>query len=338
MKEKEYRQINSIKAGETVTRPVYIEELIQKETKTNKDPYVEFHICDGSSRTKVNKFRCQDGTPVTIKLLSDNGIVEDMIVMMRLTREKSGFFSVESMGPNTDSDVTIRDFAHKCDGDAGDRFENICHILSDVSKERRYIYSGTEKTMSDLALDLLNENKEAICWSSAAEMMHSEKAGGLMEHTEAMVRSAVAICDVYPDLDKDLLVAGAALHDIGKIEELKTNDLGNAKYTAEGIAIGHIVLGYTYVDRHVQENKGLYSDERVLLLKSMILSHHQVKEFGSPVEPIIPEAYMLSFIDNIDAKYHEMKNAKERLMPGEISPDSKVLGINHRIYRPKEGV
>lgn len=68
-------------------------------------------------------------------------------------------------------------------------------------------------------------------------------------------------------------------------------------------------------------------------MKSMILSHHGLKEYGSPIEPIIKEAYMLYFIDNMDAKYHEMKNASEKLSEGEISPN-KVLGIGHRIYRP----
>ena len=335
MREKDYRRINSVVSGETITRPVYVEKLIQKETK-NKDPYVEFHICDSDSSAKMNKFQCKDGRPVTIELLNSYGIVENSIIMMEIGRSRDGkFYEVVSMGPNTDMDVVLQDFAHVCDGDAKERFDNICSILLSVSEERKYLY-GEENTLSDLAISLLKEYEEQICWSAAAEIMHSEKAGGLMEHTEAMVRNAVSLCKVYPDLDKDLLVSGTALHDIGKIGELITNDLGSATYTPVGIAIGHIVLGYTFVDRYVEKNKGVYPDERIMLLETLILSHHGKKEYGSPIEPVIPEAYMLNYIDMIDATYHEMKNAKNNINPGEISPDNKVPGIGHRIYHPKE--
>lgn len=337
MKEKDYRRINSVALGETIKRPVYLEKLIQKETK-NKDPYVEFHVCDSDSTAKMNKFKCRDGRPVTIDLLKSYGIVENSVIMMEIGRSKDGkFFEVVSMGPNTDMDVKVQDFAHVCEGDAKERFDNICSILSSISEERKKLY-GEENTLSDLAIRLFKEYEERICWSAASEVMHSEKAGGLLEHTEAMVRNAVLICNVYPDLDKDLLVAGTALHDIGKIEELFTNELGLASYTPEGIALGHIVLGYTMVDRYVQKNIGVYPNERIMLLNTLILSHHGKKEYGSPVEPVVPEAFTLNYIDMMDAIYHEMKKANNNIEPGEISPDNKVLGIGHRIYRPKEVV
>ncbi len=337
MREKDYRRINSVVLGETIKRPVYVEKLIQKETK-NKDPYVELHVCDSDSSAKMNKFQSSDGRPVTIELLNSFGITENSIIMMEIGRSKEGkFYEVVGMGPNTDTDVVLQDFAHVCDGDANERFDNICSMLSSVSEERKYLF-GEENTLSDLAINLLKMYKDKICWSAAAEAMHSEKAGGLMEHTEAMVRNAVSICNVYPDLDKDLLVAGTALHDIGKIEELITNELGSATYTPIGIAIGHIVMGYTIVDRYVERNTGGYPDERIMLLETLILSHHGKKEYGSPVEPVVPEAFMLNYIDMIDATYHEMKNAKSNLNPGEISPDNKVPGIKHRIYHPKEEV
>lgn len=190
MREKDYRRINSVVLGETIIRPVYVEKLVQKETK-NKDPYVELHVCDSDSTAKMNKFQCEDGRPVTIELLNSYGIVEKSIIMMEIGRSKDGkFYEVVSMGPNTDTDVVLKDFAHVCEGDAKERFNNICAILSSVSEKRKYLY-GEDNTLSDLAISLFKEYEEKICWSAAAEVMHSEKAGGLMEHTEAMVRNAV---------------------------------------------------------------------------------------------------------------------------------------------------
>jgi 3'-5' exoribonuclease len=255
------------------------------------------------------------------------------LVTITLEKNDKGFVNVVRVDKEVDPDVTLKDFAQKVEGNAEERFNNVLTILNDVSIERKFLYGEDGATISELAIHLYEEYEEQLKWSAAAELMHSEKAGGLMEHTEAMVRSALKLCEVYSDLDKELLVTAAALHDIGKIEELYTNPLGRATYAPEGIGIGHLVIGYTYVDRFVQKNLGLYPSDRVFLLESMILSHHGEKEYGSPVEPIVKEAYMLHFIDNMDAKYHEMKNAVSTVNPGEIS-ESRALGIGHRIYNP----
>ncbi len=332
MNERDYTPLRKIKNGETCTRPVMLMSMVEKTT-SNGDPYVSFTICDSESSSMANKFKCGEGV-LTLELVKSKGYEPGQVLMMKLSRNEKGYLNVDGFGPNTDSDVTVQDFAHRCDGDPVERFNNIIKILEDVAFETRYLSGEVKETLCDLALALLRENEDKICWAAAAEKMHSEKAGGLMEHTEAMVRTAIAICDVYPDLDKDLLVAGTAIHDIAKIEEMNTDEIGHVTYTFPGIAIGHIVLGYSYIDRYYINHKDDYSEERVILLKSMILSHHGKKEYGSPIEPITTEAYFLNLIDNMDALYHEMKKAKDNIEPGEISPDNRVLGINHRIYRP----
>ena len=334
MVETNYKRVNSLSIGESLTRPVFIDSLEEARKDGGKgDPYVRFRISDSSCSIQANMFQCRDGRPVTIELLATNGITAEMMVMMTIEKNEKGYINVKGIGPNTDKDVTLHDFAQKSEGSADERFNNIIEILENVSKERKFLYGEEGKTIAELAIDLYHENEEALKWSSAAEIMHSEKAGGLMEHTEAMVRNAVKVCEVYPDLDKELLVTATALHDIGKIEELFTSPIGRASYTPQGIALGHIVLGYSFVDRHIQKNPDVYPNERVLLLESLILSHQGIKEHGSPIEPIVKEAFMLFHIDEMDAKYQEMKKAVASLKPGEISQNSP-LGIKHRIYNP----
>ncbi len=336
MLEKNYKKLMSLAINETMTRPVFINKLEECKKNAGKgDPYVSFTLSDSNSSVKANYFQMQDTQcPATIEQLNNMGITEGMLVMAELEKNNKGFINVKSVGENTDQDVTLKDFAQKVEGSSEDRFKRIKDALISVRNERRYLYAEDGPGISDLGLEIYAENEEKIKWSAAAEIMHSEKAGGLLEHTEAMVEGAIALCDVYPDLDKELLVTAAALHDIGKIEELNTNSLGRADYSPKGILLGHVAMGYSYVDRKAHECPDKYPAERVLMLESVILSHHGEKEYGAPIEPVIKEAYMLYYLDQIDAKYHEMKKATEELKPGEVSANSNVLGIKHRIYRP----
>ena len=294
MLEKDYRRVDSLTTGESYTRPVFITKMEEKVTLGGKGkPYVSFTISDSECTITANKFQMKDGRPITVSLLESFGITENSIVMMELTKNEKGFVNVEGLGPNTDPEVSLEDFAQKAEGSAEDRYNRILSILCGLSKERKLLLGNENPTISDLGIALYKEYEESLKWSAAAEIMHSEKAGGLMEHTEAMVRISVGLCSVYPDLDKELLVTAAALHDIGKVIELNTSPLGRAEYTPEGVALGHIVIGYTLVDRLVHSNPGVYPKERVLLQESLILSHHEIKEYGSPVEPIVKELCLL---------------------------------------------
>ena len=335
MVEKDYKRLNSLDIGETLTRPVFLDKLVDCKTRKG-DPYVKFTISDSENSVDANMFCYKQHRSVTVEMLQDDGIKPLNIIQVTISKNEKGFLNVEAVSQNNDPDVVLQDFAHKVEGSSDERYESILSALTSVSEERKYLYCDDSATISDLVIALYRKYEKEIKWSAAAKIMHSEMAGGLLEHTEAMVRSALKVCEVYPDLDKELLVAGAALHDIGKIEELNTNPLGRANYTPQGIGIGHCVLGYTYIDREVQENPGKYPEERVFLLKSLILSHHGKKEYGAPIEPIVIEGYVLFCIDEMDAKYHEMKKATDEIKAGTIS-DKNALGINHLIYRPEEG-
>jgi 3'-5' exoribonuclease len=133
----------------------------------------------------------------------------------------------------------------------------------------------------------------------AAKSFHHGYIGGLLEHTLSVCQMAVAVCAHYPQLDRDLLLAGAFLHDIGKIGEMRADYA--IDYTDEGRLLGHLLLGVAMLDEKVSGLKAFPRD-MALRLKHLIISHHGEYEFGSPKRPKFLEAFALHLIDDLDAK------------------------------------
>jgi len=143
----------------------------------------------------------------------------------------------------------------------------------------------------------------------AAKAFHHSYLGGLLEHTVSVCRLAVLAADHYPQLHKDLLIAAAFLHDIGKIKELRYDLL--IDYTDEGRLVGHVVLGAEMVDEKLKGQKG-FPEELAVRLKHLILSHHGQYDFGSPKVPKFLEAFALHLIDDLDAKINGVGRFMER--------------------------
>jgi 3'-5' exoribonuclease len=135
---------------------------------------------------------------------------------------------------------------------------------------------------------------------------HHAYHGGLLEHVVTLLTIAERIADLYPDLDRDLLMTGIFLHDIGKIDEL-VYDRAFA-YSDEGQLVGHLVMGVEMLRDKVERTADLTGEpfpaELLLRLKHMIVSHHGSHEFGSPKLPMTLEAVALHHLDNLDAKFH----------------------------------
>ncbi len=133
----------------------------------------------------------------------------------------------------------------------------------------------------------------------AAKNFHHSTLGGLLEHTLSVCRLALLVAEHYPELNRDLLLAGAFLHDIGKVRELGAAT--SIDYTDEGRLIGHLSLGVSMVDEKLASMED-FPEEISLRLKHLILSHHGEYEFGSPKKPAFLEAFALHLIDDLDAK------------------------------------
>ncbi|MHB0867782.1 MAG: 3'-5' exoribonuclease YhaM family protein [Thermoleophilia bacterium] len=139
-----------------------------------------------------------------------------------------------------------------------------------------------------------------FCQAPAAKGVHHNYIHGLLEHTVAVCRVASAVADQYADaVNRDLLVTGALLHDIGKMAEFKYAT--NIDYSDQGRLLGHIVMGEKLVSDAIASLDD-FPDELRLQLLHLILSHHGEKEYGSPVRPKTLEGFILNHADNIDAK------------------------------------
>jgi 3'-5' exoribonuclease len=171
---------------------------------------------------------------------------------------------------------------------------------------------------------------QAFREAPAARQLHHAWLGGLLEHVVSLLGLADRVAAHYPMLDRDLLVTGVILHDIGKIRELSW-DTG-FDYTVEGVLLGHIQMGVDLAEKTIAGLPGFPDRLRTLVLH-MILSHHGKLEFGSPKLPMIPEALVLNFLDDLDAKMQAMasefeKSAREGRAPDELT--GKVWALDQR--------
>jgi 3'-5' exoribonuclease len=158
----------------------------------------------------------------------------------------------------------------------------------------------------------------------AAKAMHHVYLGGLLEHSLAVATLADDICRRYPGLNRDLLVAGALLHDVGKLNELRY--VRSFEYTDVGKLLGHIVIGVEMIEEKLRGIPG-FPTELAILLKHLLLSHHGQYEFGSPKRPKTLEAIILNFIDDLDSKINGVRTHLDR----EADRDS-TWSQYHRLY------
>jgi 3'-5' exoribonuclease len=138
----------------------------------------------------------------------------------------------------------------------------------------------------------------------AAKTIHHAYRGGLLEHVVKMAEIAIDLCRHYPELDRDLLLLGVYFHDLGKLRELGA--MPQNDYTLEGQLVGHITIGHGLLVECCAAIADFPEDLR-RHLEHLILSHHGHREFGSPIEPATPEAFVLHAIDNLDSKINQLR-------------------------------
>lgn len=177
---------------------------------------------------------------------------------------------------------------------------------------------------------ILTEYRENLEVYPAAYKLHHAIVGGLMLHTASIVEMAEKTCQVYPNINRELLISGAILHDVAKTVEMDTSATGLCSgYTVSGELLGHLVMGAMIV-RETAKKLNI-DDERVLLLEHMILSHHGIPEYGSPVRPMFLEAEILSTLDSLDATIFEINNATSNTQVGEFTDRQWALD-NRKLF------
>lgn len=182
--------------------------------------------------------------------------------------------------------------------------ENLDEVMREITAIARRIVNPHLSRLTALFLNdqpLMTKFRTA----PAAKKVHHVYLGGLAVHTRDLMRLAAAIGPVYPTVDLDLLVTGAFLHDIGKIHEYEYHK--KIDLTTRGRMLGHIIIGYEIVAARINEILDFPEDLRLKILH-IIVSHHGELEWGSPTLPLFPEALIIHFLDNLDAKHEIMKD------------------------------
>ena len=187
--------------------------------------------------------------------------------------------------------------------------------------------------MKALVLRRLEDCGEKLTYYPAASKLHHAERSGLLHHTSTMLRAAAAISEIYPALDADLLAAGVILHDLCKISEMEADEIGMVSdYTAQGMLIGHLVQGVAELDRCGRELN--VRPELLMMLEHMVLSHHDLPEYGSPKPPMFPEAEVLHVLDLLDARMFEMNRALQNALPGGFT--ERIWSLERKLYRRKD--
>ncbi len=223
---------------------------------------------------------------------------------------------VERIRPLTDEDVVdLSSFVPRSPVDPET-------LASELDK---FIVSITDEFLSVLLKTLLGAGptRDAYLRAAGGKRWHHDSLGGLAEHSLNMARIVDLMCQVYPDLDRDLLVCGALLHDIGKIEQYEIGSM--IDYSDEGRLVGHINSGDFRVTTAMRSIEGFPSKSEQLL-RHMIVSHQGQMETGSPVVPQTREAFILYYADEIDSKMGALRHVAEKTGDRPWSDYVKLIG------------
>ncbi len=205
-----------------------------------------------------------------------------------------------------------------------------------LEKLRSEVASISRPQLRDLLLSLLGDPQIArsLAACPAGKTLHHAFRGGLLEHVVSIIQLARGVKHCWPDLDLDLLIAGALLHDLGKIREL-SYERGIA-YTDEGQLVGHVTLGLAILEEKVRGFPE-FPPDLLMELQHLIVSHHGRIEFGAIREPMTAEAIALHFLDNLDARlsaYFSLARDEQESLYGEQWTNMNPL-FGTRLYRPE---
>lgn len=197
-----------------------------------------------------------------------------------------------------------------------------------IDKLNEVIAEITNPHMNQIVRFILNKFSKDFFYAPAAKTNHHAFNGGLAYHTISMLEIAKGIVDYYPNINRSLLYSGLVLHDLGKVMELSGPTA--TEYTLQGQLVGHIVLIDQEIVLACEELEIAKDSEDILMLRHVILAHHGLLEYGSPVRPQIKEAEIIHYLDQLDAKINMIEDALAKTEPGEFS--TRVWAMENRSF------
>ncbi len=317
----DHRFIGELRSGENIEQTFLVRDKDLRTTK-NGDFYITCTLVDKTGSLPGRLWQATEsvhaGIPVDGFLLV-KGRVEDYKGNLQCI--------IDGCRPIPPEQVNLADYLATSPFDIEEMWTEINEILRAVKNKdlRRLI----KKFMEDHKLI------KAVKRAPAAMQMHHAYLGGLVEHTLGVMRGAVALLPLYPKLNADLVLAAAFLHDIGKCAELAADTA--IHYTDRGQLVGHITIGAIWLAEKAAavaaEDGEPFPKNLLNVLQHIILSHHGVYEYGSPKLPAVPEAFVIHYLDNLDAKMWMTAHAIESDPDEKSTFTSKVWALDTRIYK-----
>ncbi len=310
------RKINEFVKNERSEGFYLIRSIDLKTTNSNGKKYLDFILADSTGEITGKKWEVKDGEENEFKantIVKIRGMVTSWQTALQL--------KIEQIRNITDEDgVNIDDYVQSAPVDSKIMFQTI----------ETYINNMKNNDIKNIVKVMIEKNKEKLMYYPAAKKNHHSIKGGLLYHVTTMLSLGEKICSIYDFLNTDLIYAGIILHDLAKIKEMDSSELGIVDdYTLEGTLLGHITQGVKEIELVANE---INADKKiVVLLEHMVLSHHYEPEYGSPIKPMIPEAEILHYIDLIDARMYDMRKVKSETKVGDFSERLWSLE-NRRIY------
>ena len=299
----------------------FMVKSVAVKTGSTGKPYLDVVLGDNTG--EINGKKWDVGT--SDHLLKEKDIVKIIAVVTEFNSQlQLKIQRIRKAVPesNPDDIMDMGDFVKAAPEDPEEMYDYIFRSCDSIKDE----------DYRKLCLRVLEDNREKLMYYPAASKNHHAELGGLLYHTKRMLMNGERVCQVYTNLNKDLVIAGVVLHDIQRIFEIDADTDGMASgYSFEGQMLGHIVMGVKYIDKLADETDLPY--EKKIMMEHMVLSHHYEPEFGSPKKPLFPEAEVLHYLDILDARMYDMEEAVAHTEPGGFSDRIWTLD-NRRIYNP----
>ena len=301
----------------------FIVKTVAVKVGSNKKAYLDLLLADKTGEISAKKWDIADEEMPGLEKIKEGSIIKVKALVTEWNGMKQLRVSRIRQTSAEDS-IVMMDYIKAAPEAADDMYS--------------YIYDKADnfqdKDLRNICLKQLTDNKDKLMYYPAAQKNHHAEMSGLLYHIKRMLMMAEKACEVYTNLNRELVMTGVILHDMEKINEIESNELGiSTGYSFEGKMLGHLVQGVRVIDKLADQLD--IPREKAVMLEHMILSHHYEPEFGSPKKPLFPEAEMLHYLDMIDAKMFDMQEALEKTEPGSFSDRVWTLD-NRNLYKVTE--
>jgi len=311
--------IADLRQGMTVTNETFAVQDANQQTTRSGKPYYRLTLRDKTGSIKGQIWSDQFAN------IDKKALKPGKVIMLDASVEEfKGALQLNVIKVTAVDETALEEFVEASDFDSDEMWERFQKHLDSIESE------SVRKFLDSFFADEETARKYRV--APAAEEIHHSFRGGLLEHVLEMLDLAEVFKTYYPEPNYDVVKAGIMLHDIGKLHELETTGTV-VQRTKKGMMLGHIPMGYNLVEEH---GKGVLTEEELLNIGHVILSHHGLLEYGSPVKPVTIEASIVSEVDNASSKVRIFQKVLRRSAgtDGEFTEYDRILGT--RIYKNEE--